>query len=121
MTDTSTSFEETELTAVNQLMDRMQEKFLEATTRLTEDRLRKAIRNTNWSEHEVVDVVKKYTPQTVASDTNDLLPSFRVHRYDSLYQVPTEDRYGDNAVVYRITEQVCREIGVDPETGLGPE
>lgn len=78
--------------------------------------VREAIRDTDWEETGVLDVVE-YRP--VARSDDPPLPEFRVERYDG--EIPDYDEYEDASrgshEVHRITEASCAEAGIDPVTG----
>jgi len=120
-------FEDVELTAVNDLLERTQQQLLKETAKETEQYLRRAIEATDWTVTDVLDVVGKDVVErtTPVSEDESFRPmnvSFATYRYRSVHESPESvDRYhgyvGHRLRVYRITEQVCREVGIDPETG----
>jgi hypothetical protein len=77
-----------------------------------------AIRDTDWERDPVVDVV---VYRSVARSDEPNRPEYETYRPDG---VPDYSEYADPArthTVYRITEDRCEEMGVDPETGDGIE
>jgi len=122
-------FEEVELTAVNDLLERTQQRLLEEIAKKTEQYLRQSIEATDWDEVAVLDVVERMMALSEVSrpsdDEEQFMPSptsFTVHRYPTPHVAPDKRNVyhgyvGHGLRVYRITEQVCHEIGVDPETG----
>ena len=120
-------FEDTELTAVNDLLERTQQRLLREAAKETEQYLRRAIEATDWDVTTVLDVVAKdvverTTPEGEGESFRPMGVSFTTYRYRSVHESPESvDRYhgyvGHGLRVYRITEQVCREVGIDPETG----
>ena len=120
-------FEGTELTAVNDLLERTQQRLLEETAKETEQYLRQAIEVTDWSVTTVLDVVTKNVTDFGSIPAESSLEmshatAFQVYRYRKTDHVPSDSAAYASGVphglrVYRITEQVCREVGIDPETG----
>jgi len=77
-----------------------------------------AIRDTDWAADPVVDVVAY---RSVARSDEPNRPEYETYRPDG---VPDYSEYADPTrthTVYRITEEGCEEMGVDPETGEGIE
>jgi hypothetical protein len=112
-----------ELTAVEQLLQRQRERLINNVAEHTERRIRQEIAHTDWQETQVLDVIER-TPKPASLDAEDIttLPVLQVVRYSRRGRAPeTGDVYGSQLskpTVYRITEQICYEIGVDPETGF---
>jgi len=112
-----------ELTAVEQLIQRQRERLINNVSEHTERRIRQEIAHTDWQETQVLDVVER-TPKPASLDAEDIgtMPVLQVFRYSRRGLVPEAgDVYGSELskpTVYRITEQICYEIGVDPETGF---
>lgn len=76
--------------------------------------LRDAIEGTDWEETPVLDVVKY---ESVARSEEPQRPEYEVERHPDVVDY---SRYEDpmrRHTVYRITEDSCAEMGVDPETG----
>lgn len=79
------------------------------------DLIAEAIRETDWDETPVLDVVKY---RSIARSKEPQRPEYEVERHDG--DVPDYSAYTDPGrkhTVYRITEDSCDEMGVDPETG----
>ncbi|PSQ19396.1 hypothetical protein BRD00_01865 [Halobacteriales archaeon QS_8_69_26] len=74
-----------------------------------------AIAETDWDETPIVDVVKY---RSVARGDDPNLPEYEVHRHAE--GIPDYSTYSDprrKHHVYRLTEDACDEMGIDPETG----
>jgi len=112
-----------ELTAVEQFLQRQREGLINNVAEHTEHRIRQEIATTDWQETQVLDVTER-TPKPASLDAEDIgtMPVHQVFRYSRRGRAPeTGDVYGSQLskpTVYRFTEQICHEIGVDPETGF---
>lgn len=74
-----------------------------------------AIRETDWDETPILDVVKY---RSIARSDEPQPPEYEITRIDGA--IPDYSEYSDpprKHTVYRITEDSCEEMGVDPETG----
>jgi len=91
---------------------------LESFNEQLEQRILKIIRDTDWDEYEVVDVVIK------GDITNPLSVGIRTFPYKRIDTPLRGDYYerGDAMKqVYSITEQKCLLAHIDPETGVKEE
>lgn len=80
----------------------------------TDRTLRAAIRETDWDETAVLDVVV----QRPTIEEMPTMPDHEVHRYADT--APPLSEYADGEHRYdvrRITRPLCERLGVDPETG----
>ncbi len=78
-------------------------------------RIGEAIGETDWEETSVLDVVKY---RQVAKTDDPPVAEYEVHRHAE--RLPEYSEYADGKRqhrVFRITEEICAQEGIDPETG----
>lgn len=129
MSDPPTIADADELTAVTDLVERQERRLLKETNEQLAQYIRQAIAEVDWSEVEVLDIVHQVTitEYNGYDDEGSFTRghSFQYHGYESAELSPDVDTYygiGDHhKQVYRITEYVCREVGIDPVTGEDTE
>jgi len=125
MSETPSLADADEPRVVTDLVERQERRLLEKTNEQLEQYIRQAIAEVDWSEVEVLDIVHKVTTTEYGGFDGETGVtrghSFQYHGYESAALAPNTDTYygiGEyNKQVYRLTEYVCREVGIDPETG----
>jgi len=118
MSDPPTIADTDEPRVVTDLVEQHERRLLEEINEQLEHYTRKAIAEVNWENVEVLDIIHK---TRIEPDEFERTHGFQYHAYPSRELAPNTDTYygiGDHhKQVYRLTEYVCREVGIDPETG----
>jgi len=129
MSDPPTIADADEPRVVTDLVEQHERRLLEEINEQLEHYIRQAIADVDWSGVEVLDIVHKVTTTEYGGFDHEAGVTrghaFQHHGYESKVLAPDVDTYygiGDHhKQVYRITEYVCREAGIDPVTGEDTE